>query len=368
MQGLAGQQIDELYMLECLRLARKGAGRVSPNPMVGAVLVHGGKVVGQGYHRRFGGPHAEVEAIRTARRSVRGSTLYVNLEPCSYFGKTPPCTDLLIRSGIRRVVVGRKDPNPRVSGRGIRQLRQAGIDVSVGVLEEECRRLNECFEKFITTGRPFITVKIAQTLDGRIAGGSSRWITAAGSRVIVHALRAEYDAVLVGARTAVLDDPELTVRMVRGRNPLRIILDGSLSVPAGARVFRTTRDRRTLLITSARASKANPRKIRGLLERGVEVLEVHSTRKGMVSLAAAVQVLGAMGIASVLVEGGATVFTGFLQERLADKLIVFVAPKLYGRGTHALKALAADLPLGPLRSRSVDGDVMLETYLQQTKS
>src|SRR5258706_309746 len=207
---------DELYMLECLALARRGAGSVSPNPMVGCVIVKKGIVIGRGYHRRFGGPHAEVNAIRSSAAPVRGSTLYVNLEPCNHQGKTPPCTELIIRSKIARVVVGTTDPNPLVSGGGIRRLRRAGVKVSVGLLEEECLRLNEFFFKYITTRLPFVTLKVAQTLDGKIAAPKSfpRWITGRQSRRHVHTLRSQYDAVMVGAGTVLADNPRLTVRNV----------------------------------------------------------------------------------------------------------------------------------------------------------
>src|SRR5437660_11091013 len=214
----------EIFMLECLSLAARGAGHVSPNPLVGCVIVKRGRVIGRGFHRRFGSPHAEVNAIRSAHEPVRGATLYVNLEPCHIYGKTPPCTDLIIESGIAHVVVGMKDPNPRMKGRGIRNLRRAGIRVTMGILERECRRINEFFARFITTGLPFVTLKIAQSLDGKIGGSKVGWITGRASGKLVHMLRSRHDAVLVGAGTVVKDNPRLTVRHIRGRNPVRIVL------------------------------------------------------------------------------------------------------------------------------------------------
>ncbi|MBI3192960.1 MAG: bifunctional diaminohydroxyphosphoribosylaminopyrimidine deaminase/5-amino-6-(5-phosphoribosylamino)uracil reductase RibD, partial [Ignavibacteriae bacterium] len=233
------KNFDIKYIKQCLTLARKGAGSVSPNPMVGCVIVKNGKVIGTGYHQKFGEPHAEVHAINSAKESVNGATVYVNLEPCNYFGKTPPCTKLLIKSKIKRVVVGMLDPNLKVSGKGINQLQKAGIEVIAGVLEDEAKKLNEAFTKYIQTNRPFVTLKIAQTLDGKIADKNrkSQWITGAASLKYVHQLRVENDAVLVGAGTIKADDSLLTVREVEGRNPIRIIIDGNFNVSEDARIF-----------------------------------------------------------------------------------------------------------------------------------
>ena len=222
---------DEFFMRRALTLARRGLGRTSPNPMVGAVLVRQGEIVGEGYHRRYGGPHAEVEALRDAGENIAGATMYVTLEPCCHRGKkTPPCLDALLGRGLARVVIGTIDPNPEVSGRSVRALEGTGIETTVGVLEEECRRLNEAYFKYIQTRIPFVTLKVAQTLDGKIASstGDARWISSEASRRLAHRLRSVHDAVLVGIGTVLADDPLLTVRLARGRNPLRVIVDSTL--------------------------------------------------------------------------------------------------------------------------------------------
>ncbi|HTK83356.1 MAG TPA: bifunctional diaminohydroxyphosphoribosylaminopyrimidine deaminase/5-amino-6-(5-phosphoribosylamino)uracil reductase RibD [Bacteroidota bacterium] len=328
---------DEEFMKQCLLLARKGGGYVSPNPMVGAVIVQRGKILGTGYHKKFGGPHAEVYAIRAAQGNVRGATLYVNLEPCNFFGKTPPCTDLVITSGIARVVVGMKDPNPRVAGKGIRKLRKAGIEVVAGVLEDECRVLNESFTKYIQTGLPFVTMKIAQTQDGKIAdeSGHSKWITGVPARKIVHSLRSRVDAVLVGAHTVRMDDPRLTVRSVRGRSPARVVLDGRCTLTPDAKIF-TPGDAKRIIAVSKTYSRKKPGFKKTFSRRGVEVLELDSTAHGKISPRELLQKLGEMGIASLLVEGGAEIYRAFLDGDAVDKLILFVAPRVMGKGLDAL--------------------------------
>jgi diaminohydroxyphosphoribosylaminopyrimidine deaminase/5-amino-6-(5-phosphoribosylamino)uracil reductase len=323
---------DEELMAECLRLARLGKGHVSPNPLVGAIVVKDGKIVGRGYHRRFGESHAERNALQEAGRKARGSTLYVNLEPCSHFGKTPPCTDAIISSGIRQVVIGLNDPNPLVKGRGIHALAAAGIEVRAGLLSNECRELNEFFVKKMTTGLPFVTLKIAQTLDGRIAlpNRCSRWITSEESRKRTHELRAEYDAILIGANTAKLDNPRLTVRLVEGRHPKRILLDGNLSTPLSARLFSDSLRSHTIVFTRQDGNEGAERKKRILERRGVEVVATKGTAAGTIDLRRVLKSLAAHDILSVLVEGGQRVFTEFLESRLVDRLLTFVAPKVYG--------------------------------------
>lgn len=362
---------EQLRMLECLSLAGKGAGYVSPNPMVGALVVKDGKQVGSGYHRKFGGPHAEVFAIGQAGKAARGATLIVNLEPCSYHGKTPPCTDLIIRSGIRRVVVGMKDPNPRVNGKGIRALREAGIDVRSGVLESECRKLNEVFSKFITTGLPFVTLKIAQTLDGRIADakGRSRWISNLHSRTIVHALRARYDAVVVGASTIRRDNPRLTVRLVKGRNPWRVVLDGNFSAPLTANVFMDSERKHTLIFVNGNVAREKKGSLSRLGKLGVTV-EAMPGKKGLLDLKKILKVLVSRGISSVLVEGGAFTYAEFLRSNLADKIVVFVAPKILGAGLSAVQYgeksdIGKTLTLDRSSSWNLRGDVMIEAYLRK---
>jgi len=369
---MARNQLDEIFMLECLALAKKGAGYVSPNPLVGAVLVKKNKVIARGYHKIFGRPHAEVNAIQSAKSSVRGATLYVNLEPCNYFGRTPPCTDLLIASKISRVVVGMEDPNPLVSGKGISYLRQAGISVTTGILEKECKKLNEAFTKYITTGLPFVTLKIAQTLDGKIAKSSekSKWITNASSRRIVHGLRSQYDAVLVGAGTVLKDNPQLTVREVNGRNPVRVILDGKFRVNPNAVVFSPSSESKTILFVAEQFAVTQLGKKKKLVEKGVEIIELKGRKDGSIPLIKILEQVGSRGIASLLVEGGAFTFSFFLKERLADKLLLFLAPTIYGDGLDAFmslssKSLANAIKLTNISSHNVDGDILIEGYLQK---
>lgn len=364
---------DEMFMLECISLAKKGAGFVSPNPMVGAVLVKHGKVIGRGYHRAYGGHHAEVNAISSARSSVAGSTLYCNLEPCNFAGKTPPCTDLIIRSGISRVVIGMKDPNPLVSGKGIRQLRRAGIQVKLGVLAKECRKTNEIFSKYITTGVPYVAIKIAQTLDGKIArpNGNSRWITNQHSRVIVHRLRATYDAIIVGAGTIHADDPSLTVRNVRGRNPIRVIIDGNFSSKIGSKVFLDP-TARTIVFISKRSARKQARKKERLERIGVTIIPLATNSTGNISIKSILAELGSMNIASVMVEGGAAVFTQFVREQLADKIYCFVGSKIYGQGLDAFSSLSTgkvgdEIRITDLSLMNVSGDILIEGYLHNRK-
>jgi len=326
---------DERYMKRALTLARRGEGFVSPNPMVGAVIVKEGRVIGEGWHERCGGKHAEINALERARGDVAGSTIYVTLEPCCHHGRTPPCVDRIIAARPARVVVGVTDPNPLVSGRGIATLRDHGIETVVGVLEEACRDLNAFFFKYITTSIPFVTVKFAQTLDGRIATatGSSRWVSSHPSLRFAHRLRRNHDAILVGAGTVTNDDPELTVRLVRGRNPLRLVLDTLLTTPPEAKVFKDQEKARTVLI----ASETAPLSRRRLMEKkGIEILTPGTTTDGRLDLRGLLVILGERQITSLLVEGGSRVITSFIKERLADELIVVVAPKIVGRGIDAV--------------------------------
>jgi len=318
-------------MQRCLELARKGAGMVNPNPMVGCVIVRNGKIVGEGFHKKFGGPHAEIFAMKRAGKKTKGATLYVNLEPCTHFGKTPPCTDAIIQTGISQVVIASKDPNPLVSGKGIRQLRRAGIRVEVGLLQKEAELLNEKFFKFMKTGLPFVGIKLAQTLDGRIAdaAGKSKWITSKIARKEVQRLRNEYDAVLVGANTVLRDNPELTIRFMKGRNPVRVVVDGRLSLPTSRTIFNTSAAR-TWVLTSAKAIKVNIRKVQRLISLGVRVLPISSAYS--INAKLILLTLAANGVSSVFIEGGASTVDGFVNRSLADKLYLFVAPKVLGGG------------------------------------
>jgi diaminohydroxyphosphoribosylaminopyrimidine deaminase/5-amino-6-(5-phosphoribosylamino)uracil reductase len=357
-------------MKRCLDHARRGAGYVSPNPLVGAIIVRDGKIIGKGYHNCFGEAHAEVNAVNDAGGDVRGGTLYVNLEPCCYYGKTPPCTELIISSGIRRVVVGSLDRNPLVAGKGIRKLVEAGLDVSVGVLKEECDRFNEFFFKWVTTGLPFVALKIAQTLDGKIAtvSGDSKWISSEESRRLVHALRSQYDAVLVGSNTVRTDDPELTVRLAKGRNPYRVLIDGHLTIPLTAKVLSDTFRDRTIVVTNRTNQKKKQRRVQELKERGIQVIQMPANPSGKLDIRAALRRLARLGITSVLVEGGGQVFTSFLRSRLVDKMLVFIAPKVIGEGIPSL----GDLSIGCMkraitftaaRFERVGSDILFEGYL-----
>ncbi len=323
-------------MKMALRLARRGMGKTSPNPMVGAVIVKNGKVIGQGYHERFGGPHAEINAIQDAKGDLNGATLYVTLEPCCHKGKkTPPCLDTLLEYKWKRVVVGTIDPNPKVNGRSIEILKQRGIETKVGVLQEECQRLNEVYFKYIQTGIPFVTLKFAQTLDGRIATavGDSKWISSEPSLKWAHRLRSLHDAVLVGVGTVLEDDPQLTVRLVRGRNPTRVVADSRLKIPLNSRILKELENAPTII---AATSQADIEKKLALNVMGIEVVTVGEDSEGMVDLKDMLQKLGKRNISSVLVEGGAMTITSFIRQGLADKLIVIIAPKIMGEGVEAV--------------------------------
>lgn len=329
---------DEKYMRQALRLARRGLGETSPNPMVGAVIARGDRIIAEGYHHYFGGDHAEVDAIKNAREDVTGATMYVTLEPCTHYGKTPPCVDAIVRAKLGKVVIGMLDPFPEMKGRSLEILKQHDIVTVVGVLEEECRALNEVYLKYTTTGLPFVTVKFAQTLDGRIAtaAGTSRWISSPPSRKIAHRLRAHHDAILVGVGTVLADDPELTVRLVKGRNPTRIVLDSQLSIPPGARVLKDQPAARTFVAATPAADKE---KLAALRQTGIEVLTVPPDTDGRVDIGRLLKTLARRQISSVLVEGGAETITSFLRLGLADRLVVFIAPKVLGRGTDAVGEL-----------------------------
>ncbi|MGE5558132.1 MAG: bifunctional diaminohydroxyphosphoribosylaminopyrimidine deaminase/5-amino-6-(5-phosphoribosylamino)uracil reductase RibD [Bacillota bacterium] len=319
---------DEKYMAMALELACKGRGRVSPNPMVGAVVVKHGKVIGRGYHRKAGEPHAEVYALMEAGEKARGAAMYVTLEPCCHEGRTPPCTKKIISAGISHVIAATGDPNPKVRGKGLEELRQAGIEVSTGVLEAEARRLNEVFFKYIATGLPFVILKAAASLDGKIAtrSGDSRWITGRESRTYGHYLRGIVDAVLVGINTICADDPLLNVRLAPGfKDPVRIVLDSGARIPLTARVIREDPER-TVVAATEYAPKENTRR---LLEQGIHIWQLPA-QNGRVSLAHLLRRMGEEKLTSLLVEGGGEAHAGFLELDLADKIALFIAPKIIG--------------------------------------
>jgi diaminohydroxyphosphoribosylaminopyrimidine deaminase/5-amino-6-(5-phosphoribosylamino)uracil reductase len=363
---------DETYMQRALALAAKALGRTSPNPAVGAVLVRDGRVIGEGFHRKAGLPHAEIEALRKVRGSAAGATLYVNLEPCSHHGRTPPCADAVVAAGLKRVVVGMVDPNPRVRGRGIRRLRHAGIEVTAGVLRERCERLNEDFVTLIQTGRPMVTLKLAASLDGRIAtaSGDSQWISNELSRRLVHELRNRVDAIMVGSETVRLDDPQLTCRIRGGRDPLRVILDGRLRVSPTARICTQSSTAKTVVVTTMANERSRKRK--ALEAQGVEVLCLPS-EQGRVGLGMLLEELGRRGLKSVLVEGGSHVAAAALREHVVDKVLFFYGPTLVGGdgqpmiGPLGVDRIAAGLKLHTIELHRLKDDVLVTGYIQRER-
>ncbi|MGA2780375.1 MAG: bifunctional diaminohydroxyphosphoribosylaminopyrimidine deaminase/5-amino-6-(5-phosphoribosylamino)uracil reductase RibD [Smithella sp.] len=326
---------DEYYMKLAIALARKGLGYVSPNPLVGAVIVKNGRIISRGYHQRFGGNHAEINALKNAAEDVAGSTLYVTLEPCCHKGKTPPCIDSIIKHKIARVVIGTIDSNPLVSCRSLDYLQSCGIEVKTGVQENDCRKLNEVFFHFMETGLPFVTIKYAQTLDGRIATatGESQWISSEASLKFTHKLRAAHDAILVGAGTVIKDNPELTVRLVRGRNPLRVIVDSELKISQQAKVFQNISGSGTLIAT---IKTADDLQFQRLANPGVEIITVDADKQGNVDLKKLLSMLAKRNISSLLIEGGAQIITSVLKNNLANRLVTIIAPKIIGSGIEAV--------------------------------
>ena len=348
-------------------LAEKARGRTSPNPCVGAVVTAGGVIVGWGYHEEAGRPHAEIIALDRAGRKAKGGTIYLTLEPCVHWGRTPPCADRLLGAGLARAVVSAVDPNPLVNGRGLAALEGAGFEVATGLLEERNRRLNEAYIKYISQKVPFVTLKAAVSLDGRIAArsGDSRWVSSAEARDYVHLLRGEHDAILVGIGTILSDDPRLTVRHAqwKGKRLLRVVLDPGLRTPAGARILSAP----GVLIFTDR--KAPQKKETALEAKGAEIVRVPGGPKAL-DLRSVLAELGKREIASLLVEGGSRVHTSFLEAGLADKLILALSPKLVG-GRKAVsffegegvRTMAAALRISDVRCFPVGGDRMIEGYL-----
>ena len=361
---------DEMFMREALRIARNAEGRTSPNPLVGAVIVRDGIIVAEGWHRKAGTPHAEVHALRMAGDLAKGATLYVTLEPCAHVGRTGPCAVAVRDAGIRRVVVAMGDPNPLVAGKGIQILRDAGVEVTVGVCEAEARQLNEVFLHWIATGRPFVVLKTAMTLDGKIAtaSGASKWITGEAARLRVHELRDRYDAILAGIGTALADDPSLTTRLPdrTGKNPVRIIVDSNARLPLTSNVVTDGQAQTIVAVTEA----APEERVAALRAHGVDVLTCGTGSH--VDLVQLMQELGRREIASVLVEGGGTVNFSLLAAGLVDKVHAFVAPKIVGGRTaktpvegEGFAQLADSVQLTQLTAESVGGDVLLTGYVER---
>jgi diaminohydroxyphosphoribosylaminopyrimidine deaminase/5-amino-6-(5-phosphoribosylamino)uracil reductase len=366
------QAIDEQFMREALALAAQARGRTSPNPMVGSVVVKDGRVVGRGYHIKAGASHGEVAALEDASVHAKGATLYVTLEPCCHYGRTPPCTKTIIAAGIRRVVAAMRDPNPLVSGKGLEELRQAGIEVKLPVLETEAAALNEVFVTYITTKRPFVLLKVAASLDGKIATvtGESRWITNERSRLLVHQLRDQVDVVMVGINTALRDDPLLTTRLPGGggRDPMRLIVDSRLRLPCEARVLTASTTARTLIATTPDA----PREKRLQLEAaGAQVLVVEGEGPG-VPLRPLIEQLGAMEVTSILLEGGGELHSSALRAGIVDKVWYFLAPKLIGGraappaiGGEGFARLEEAVTLERVQVRQLDDDLLIEGYVRR---
>lgn len=324
--------MDNKFIEKCFKLATRGHGNVSPNPLVGAIIVKDGKIIGEGWHKKFGDVHAEVNAIKNSSASLKNSTLYCNLEPCVHKNKkTPPCVPVIIKSGITRVVISNIDPNINVNGKGITELRKSGIKVVVGVDEETGYKLNRFFFKYIKNKIPYVTLKIAQSSDGKITDsiGNQTQISEKKSGKFVHKQRSIYDAVLVGAESIKTDNPLLTVRSVKGRNPVRIILDGNLSVPLNSRIFKLDEPEKTWIIKS---NKSNRSKAHKFINKGIKVLEFPSDKRNKISIKKILQRLGELNISSVFVEGGQQVFSQFIQSNLFDEIILLQSAQLFGRG------------------------------------
>ncbi|MEW6007163.1 MAG: bifunctional diaminohydroxyphosphoribosylaminopyrimidine deaminase/5-amino-6-(5-phosphoribosylamino)uracil reductase RibD [bacterium] len=350
--------MDDIFFLKrAFLLAKRGLGKTSPNPMVGCVIVKKGRIIGEGYHKKAGFPHAEIIALKKGGKNAREATLYVNLEPCSHYGRTPPCTDAIIKAGIKRVVASTLDPNPIVKGKEI--LEKGGIKVDIGLLKDEGEHLNEVYFKYIKTGMPFVMLKVGMSLDGKISQGSGvrgqgsrRWITSEASRRMVHRLRSYVDGIMVGKGTIIKDNPYLTTRFVKGKSPIRIIVTTDGKIPAEANVFGKKED---LIIAS---TKQPPYEI----TKKAEVLIVKE-ENGLVSLPHLLLKLGKMGITSILLEGGQRLVTSFLNRCLIDKAIFFISLKLIGDSGLSLLGNISPLELKNIKTKRISDDIMLEGYL-----
>lgn len=364
--------MDAIYMAKALELAKKGTGYTNPNPLVGAVIVKEGKIIGEGYHKCYGDAHAEINAFKSAREKVDGATLYVNLEPCSHYGKTPPCAQAIVEKGIKKVVIAMKDPNPLVSGRGIEIMEKHGIEVITGILEDEALKLNEIFIKYINTKIPFCLLKTAMTLDGKIATstGDSKWITGESSRKIVHQIRHHFSAIMVGVNTVIVDNPLLTARLEgkKSKNPIRIIVDSRGRIPLDANVLKCDSDTPTIIATTEQINKE--KKI-AIEKKGAQVLIIPS-EKGKVSLKRLMKELGQRQIDSVLLEGGSTLNYSALKEGIVDKIMTFIAPKILGGskaktpvGGSGIDFVKDAFMLKDMQFEKCGEDLIIESYLNK---
>ncbi len=350
------------YMEVTLNLAEKGKGYVSPNPLVGCVIVKRGKIVGKGYHKKYGEEHAEINALKAAGKKAKNATMYVNIEPCSHWGKTSPCTEKIVEAGIREVVVGMEDPNPLVDG--YKELKFRGLKTRIGILRDKAKKLNEAYIKYIKTKRPFVILKLATSLDGKIATstGDSKYITSGEARKYVHQLRNDVDAVMVGINTIMRDDPLLDARLVNGKNPTKIIVDSKLKIPESAKVLK---DPAKVII--ATTQKAPKNKIDKLHQKGVQVL-VLKPKKGLVDLKELMKELGKSGITPIMIEGGAELSGNAIKEGIVDKLLMFTAPKLIGNGLDPIKNLGIKkvkkaIRLKDMSTKKIGKDFLVEGNL-----
>lgn len=360
---------DAAFMKRALREAVKGRGRTSPNPLVGAVIVKNGRVVGRGYHKKAGTPHAEVNAIQDAGAEARGATIYVTLEPCNHQGRTPPCTEAILRAGLRRVVIGMPDPNPQVAGGGSRYLTTCGLEVCSGILDAECRRINRPFVKLVTTGRPWVIMKAALSLDGRIAvaSGQPGWISNEKSRRYTHRMRGQVDGILIGIGTALADDPSLTTRLPgpKRRDPVRIVLDVNLRLPTHARMLGLDSKAETLVFCGPCAA---PAKMKSLRQAGAVPIVTPLDTNGRIDLKEVLLELGRRHISSLLVEGGSLVHSSFLAQGLVDQLNLFYGPFFIGgdgvpvAGEFGLQGVEQARRLKEITTRRFDNDLMIEGY------
>lgn len=345
-----------------IRLAEKGRGLTSPNPMVGCIIVKRGRIVGRGWHKKAGTEHAEVLAISEAGKKAANSTMYVNLEPCSHWGRTPPCTEKIVEAGVREVIIGMKDPNPLVDG--FRELKFRGLKTKIGILEKEAKKLNEAYFKYIKNKRPFVIVKVAMSLDGRIATstGSSKYITSREARTYVHGLRSEVDAVMVGLNTVLRDNPELTPRLVKGKDPMKIVVDSKLRIPKGCNLMKEP----AKLIIAA-TNKAPKSGIKRLQHKGATVI-IAKSKNGMVDLEDLMKQLGKHEITSVMIEGGSQLNSSAIKAGVVDKVLIFTAPKLIGNGIGAIgslgiKKISNAIDIKNPVCRRIGNDMMVEGYL-----
>lgn len=355
-------------MERALELAKNGTGKVNPNPLVGAVIVKDGEIIGEGYHECYGEAHAERNAVKNAIKPVEGSTIYVTLEPCAHYGKTPPCVDLIIEKKFKKVVIGMLDPNEKVAGKSIEKLKKHGIDVVVGVKEEECKNMNEIFIKYITSKVPFVVLKSGMSLDGKIAtySGESKWITSKESREDSQSLRNRLNSIMVGVNTVIADDPELTCRVNNEKKLIRIIVDTNLRIPLDSKVVKNI-DKLTIVATTLKANEGKKQTLRDL---GVKVIEV-SEKNNKVNLKELVKKLGQEGIDSILIEGGGTLNFSALEENIVDKVIFYIAPKILG-GENSKSCIAGigfskldnAVNLKDMSYRKIGEDLVVEGYIK----